>query len=267
MDIVGIDWVDVNSDCESSDEEEDSSSDEEYEDSSKVCNRGSKCYERMTRALSIYQRLHGTPRVNASFIVPADAEWPKDLHHLKLGQQVANIRPKYRQNKLSRDTVSMLNDAGMVWERKKELAESTAQALRTYNELHGTALVPTHFVVPTGDLNWQTEFHGMTLGSSIANARYNAQTNKISDATSRLLRIAGMNWEGFSHDWKSKAQALRIYKQIHGTGWIPKNFVVPTDDPDWPEELGDLKLGQALSYARYSRKKLKSDLVKLLDDA
>jgi Helicase associated domain len=50
--------------------------------------------------------------------------------------------------------------------------------------------------------------------------------------------------------WDTTRQALQVYKDLHGHLLVPQVFVIPTDDPKWPEQIRGLKLGEIVSGIR-----------------
>jgi len=71
-------------------------------------------------ALTIYKQLHGHSDVPAKFEVPDDtADWPSDLHGLKLGYRVKNIRYRgdfVNENDQYRQQLDLLN---FRWKTRK----------------------------------------------------------------------------------------------------------------------------------------------------
>ncbi|OQR83711.1 hypothetical protein THRCLA_23128 [Thraustotheca clavata] len=45
----------------------------------------------------------------------------------------------------------------------------------------------------------------------------------------------GFVWDGLECKWQHKLAALTTYKKLYGDLLIPQKFVVPTNDPQWPE--------------------------------
>ncbi len=53
----------------------------------------------------------------------------------------------------------------------------------------------------------------------------------------RKLDNAGMIWKA-PPEYADASQALSIYRSIHDTALVPRIFTVPSNDRDWPAELG-----------------------------
>ena len=130
--------------------------------------------------------------------------------------------------------------------------EKNLLALATYEDIHGHLRVPYFFVIPADDHLWPERTHGMKLGSLVNDLRRRKDTlpqNRI-DALDAL----GFDWgTSLGDNWEKKLMALATYGNLNGHMRVPYSFVVPANDPMWPEATHDIKLGSLVKDLR-SRK-------------
>jgi hypothetical protein len=101
--------------------------------------------------------------VPCRLVVPAnDITWPKETWGMKLGTVVMSIR----QGKSCVDKRAELESIGFYYrsQSRNHGYELIKVGLNTYKDINGDLLVPTKFVVPTGDIIWPEETWGMNLG-------------------------------------------------------------------------------------------------------
>lgn len=84
-------------------------------------------WQHIHSALVVYKQLYGHSNVPAKFEVPEESDWPKELHGLKLGYRIKNIR--YRgdfvtENDEYRQQLDLL---GFQWKTKKQLNRDIEQ--------------------------------------------------------------------------------------------------------------------------------------------
>ncbi|KAF4144103.1 Helicase associated domain-containing protein [Phytophthora infestans] len=160
---------------------------------------------------------------------------------------------------------------------KPERFSLLATALRVFHEQNGHFLVPYTFQVPqkesqSSDNNpWPQETHGLNLGREIrkfvdvSNPKISPELHNIR----RQLDTVGFpqirDWKRFQWEQKSLS-ALKTFKQIQGDLLVPRKFVVPEEDRQWPKPTWGLKLGSHVNFLRQTREKLTTYQVQDLDD-
>ncbi|KAL4159605.1 hypothetical protein PRNP1_000182 [Phytophthora ramorum] len=119
--------------------------------------------ERILPALKVFFRVHGHLRVPASFVVPSDAAWPEEVHGLKVGYAVNNIRGRgsyFDQAARSIDELEAIEFGLQIpvvkWEQRVE------PLLAMFEQLHGHRNVPVDFVIPTS-APWEEKDWGIPL--------------------------------------------------------------------------------------------------------
>ncbi|KAH9149912.1 hypothetical protein AeNC1_019336 [Aphanomyces euteiches] len=73
---------------------------------------------------------------------------------------------------------------------------------------------------------------------------------KLSEDQREGLDALGFVWNANKLHWNRKLLALKTYKQFYGDMRIPTKFVVPLDDPAWPVDLANIKLGWVAFHLR-----------------
>jgi hypothetical protein len=106
------------------------------------------------------------------------------------------------------------------------------------------------FVVPWSR-DWPEEFWGLRLGKVVDNIR----TGNTHKDKKKELEAAGFDFGkqavgGVGTGWEVVKAALLAYKGLEGDRLVPKRFVVPHDDPKWPESTWGVKLGRIVKDIR-----------------
>ncbi|RLN37092.1 hypothetical protein BBJ28_00007948 [Nothophytophthora sp. Chile5] len=118
--------------------------------------------------------------------------------------------------------------------------------LRTFKELEGHMLVPTNFEIPMYDTRWPESAWGYSLGIAVKRLRQIQRHSKIklSDELVGALDALGFVWDVSDFKWTAIVMpALRRFHQIHGHTDVPRYFVVPKEDENWPESSRGARLG------------------------
>jgi hypothetical protein len=139
-------------------------------------------------------------------------------------------------------------------------ADKITLALITYKRLNHANLlppgekfaVPQKFTVPTGSPEWPSVTWGLELGKIARNINFEqssyAQYKEHSQKLGLVPNSAMRAW--------TVILALKIYRQVYGIRegealQITREFVVPSDSPDWPQCLWGIKLGNSVFGVRY----------------
>ncbi|KAG2783952.1 hypothetical protein Pcac1_g6308 [Phytophthora cactorum] len=161
--------------------------------------------------------------------------------------------------------------------RKPEHFSSLATALRVFHEQNGHFLVPYTFQVPQNETSsstdnpWPQETRGLNLGREIRKFVDVSSAKSSSDLQSvrHQLDTVGFpqirDWKRFQWEQKSLS-ALKTFKQIKGDLLVPRKFVVPKGDQQWPKPTWGLKLGSHVNSLRQNRDNLTTYQIQDLDD-
>ena len=225
-------------------------------------------YCSMKSALLRYKELHGTMRVPATFIVPAnDESWPEEAWGMKLGTMVTKIRGGRIYNQQREELEGMGFDYRVTQPRGYDAVKA---ALLRYKEIHGDMRVPQLYQVPTDDAAWPEGMWGMNLGAIVSKIRFN---RIYTDQREELLRI-GIDYRLQTNvvlSYQVAKSALLRYKEIHGDMRVPQMFKIPRNEVSWPEEtrgivlgalVGKIRIGQSYNAQREELESLGFDYYK-----
>lgn len=216
-------------------------------------------YEYKRGLLLKYKELYGNMLIPARFVVPADdSNWPQETWGYKLGRNVESIRAGRTHADMQEDLVNI----GFVFEQTRTYNRTNYQFKRAtlirYKEIFGDMNVPRSFVVPSDDPRWSEEMWGFSLGQSVISLRCGDSHKSMRDD---LLSIGfsfdvrkrggkGMykryDQEIYVTEYALKRRMLLKYKELYGDMLVPVRFTVPSDDPNWPEEMWGRKLGKRI---------------------
>ncbi|KAF0690250.1 Aste57867_18347 [Aphanomyces stellatus] len=206
-------------------------------------------------ALALYKAMYGDMLVGQDFIVPHEAPWPIYLYGKKLGAAVSNLRK--RASNLPAGRRQVLDDMGFVWGVQDAAFEFKVKALGVHQAIVGHVAIPPDFVVPANDPAWPADLWGKHLGHMVDLLRRARST--MPAARRAHLDALGFEWEPWASAWALKVRALETYKAHHGHLWVPKDFVVPAEDRDWPVDLWHKKLGQDVVLLRQAAASMPSE--------
>ncbi|OQS03744.1 hypothetical protein THRCLA_21078 [Thraustotheca clavata] len=192
-------------------------------------------------ALKTYKKLNGNLLLRNDFVVPLnDPNWPKDTWGLNLGYVVGTLR--MTKDKMKPDRRIELEKLGFVWDHVEYNYQRYLIALKTYKNSMETLFTHNAFVVPSNDPKWPEETWNLKIGAFVQRLR--SRCEKLSPEYLQELDKLGFVWNVLKVEWKIKLTALKTYQMIHGNLSVPCEFVIPINDPNWPEEAWNLRLGK-----------------------
>ncbi|KDO25649.1 hypothetical protein SPRG_08948 [Saprolegnia parasitica CBS 223.65] len=194
------------------------------------------------------------------YTVPAEAPWPTCLRG-----KVVNLTTfcaAYAHRKLPPSMQSALDAMNFVSDLRELRWAQHLMALRAYKAISGDLDVPADFVVPSNDAAWPRDVWGVKLGRVLSSLR--AKITELPDARQRQLQSIGLL--ATYDSWYDTLLALQVYKNLHGHMRVPRTFEVPTDSPEWPDDLWRMKLGMKVTYLRARAEKLDPAKRAQLDD-
>ncbi|OQR82272.1 Carboxyvinyl-carboxyphosphonate phosphorylmutase, partial [Thraustotheca clavata] len=201
--------------------------------------------------------------LSTKYVVPKHPAFPEYLVGKFFGWKIKKIRQAYKNNKLHVDVVDILNENRFVWNASEYSWQCNLAALKTYKKLNGNLLVRIDFVVPLNDPNWPKDAWGLNLGNVVSALRMTKDKMKP-DRRIELEKL-GFVWDHVEYNYQRYLIALKTYKKLHGNLFVPKRFVVPSDDPKWPEEIWNLKIGASVQRLRSRCEKLSPKYLQELD--
>ncbi|ETW01140.1 hypothetical protein, variant [Aphanomyces invadans] len=200
------------------------------------------------QALTTYKNLHGHLNVPRNFTVPRDdKQWPTDTWGLSLGAAVHNMRTGHLLLHPGHEAAFLA--LGFTWDVKNTQWESNLEALKHFIRLHEHSHVPYRFVVPDDDPEWPIHMHGLPLGRVMASWRHIGADDMPPDRRAALDALDFV-WNAWDHQWARNLDALTAYVKQHGDALVPKRFVIPDQDPSYPEHTWGLALGSVVHSTR-----------------
>jgi len=142
----------------------------------------------LQQLLHIFDTLHNSTKIPATFIVPKESPWPRSCWEMRLGRLVHNIR-------IARRTYFGTNSTDLLpvsyqGRSKEQSFLLVYKALLTHKHIFGDLLVPRYFIVPKKD-PWPPEVWGMKLGVRVNNIR--TKSSYSDPVYHKLLNDIGFN--------------------------------------------------------------------------
>jgi hypothetical protein len=177
-----------------------------------------------------------------------DLSWPQETRGIALGETLAKIRNRNDHKAIHKDLIELGVDLGQ--QIASHDFERVFKALSDYKAVHGDVLVPVKFVVPRGDDAYSVNAWGLKLGLNLKSIRVGGVYFEHRDRLEALgvdFEVKKINIRGFDVIYS----ALEAYKSVHGNVLVPRKFVVPQDDVNYPPETWGMKLGGNVSKIRF----------------
>ncbi|KAF0743473.1 hypothetical protein Ae201684P_020070 [Aphanomyces euteiches] len=223
--------------------------------------------EDILRVAQCVHELEGRPeRTNLSpnnFIVPEEEPFPEDLQGQRF--DISVLRRAKQLGILDAKTVAEFDAIGFVWKGNEyqlnQQWEENIEALHIYKAIHGNLIVPNFYKVKEGDTQWPQKFWGKKLGYVVRAMRTRQDT--MDPVRRDILNSMGFVWNTSRAKWERNLLALETYKVIYRNLLMKQSFVVPDQDPAWPKDTWNMKLGLLV----YSCRRTKDDLPPEIYDA
>lgn len=205
--------------------------------------------------VKVYRKLNNIPEGDAvaipvTFVVPENSsEWPKPLWGKGMGRLIKRAMNDERYRGYLDAFKRIGLDTSLRLPAKDQKAEQLLQAVQTYKQVHGifgnsSVSINYSYVVPQDDSRWSPSLWGKRLGRSVWKV---LKGLSFPDHAERF-RAVGLTNNSIDHQARLFIQAVEHYKSVHNLSKvrrlaIPKKYVVPSD-PEWPQALWGMKLGQ-----------------------
>lgn len=119
----------------------------------------------------------------------------------KLGSWIGTQRKHYKDGKISKEKIQLLENIGMVWSIFDIQWNGYYELAYEYYKSHGDLLVPLRY--KTSD--------NKELGSWISHQRISYKSGKLTDNRIEMLEQIGMSWDGMSATWNEMYKLARQY--------------------------------------------------------
>ena len=220
-----------------------------------------KAFWEVVEALKIYKNLYGDLLVPQSFVIPKPSHefTNPNLWGLKLGIRVKAIRQAHQYYGLKQSAI--LDRLGFEWnyqESKKEKNfDRDFNALKAYHRQNRHLDIPLEYVVPANSDAYSKSSWNTRLGVKLMKIKKGLQYTELK--FQRQLRndlgieISILEPRERQHGFKLLYDALLNYKRIYSNLLVPRKFVVPSNDSEWPEEFWNIPLGIRVGSIRQGK--------------
>lgn len=133
--------------------------------------------------------------------------------------------------------------------------EDIYRALEIFKSLHGHVKVPRKYIIGIDDVNYAEDMRGYRLGACINNIRCNEAYAGHKDQLIALGVDFAPRSKGTKENknFENVFQTLAVFKAKFGHTNVPRSYVVPVDDLDYPEVMRGCHLGLVVWSIRWHK--------------
>lgn len=213
-------------------------------------------------SLTTYKSVYGDLYVPRSFTVPHESPWPVQAWGHPLGRIVNTLRSHAKRSTNNHDEAKALCDVqrealeqiDFVWDvMEHRWTTRFLPSLQRYYAIYGHSDVPQKFIVPGPDSEDPDDFnpwadlphcHGYPLGAAVNRLRCGESfTVQLERDYDKLVAIE-FPFSSFDINWNGKVlPALEAFFEVYGHINVGQYFVVPVNDPQWPQATWGTRLG------------------------
>jgi hypothetical protein len=151
-------------------------------------------------------------------------------------------------NTISKMSLRMMATAFRGFSNESSQMQLIIAAVKSYKVVNNmpnesSVYIPRTFVVPNDCPKWPPSLWGLKLGAKIKGI-LRKDFHREHRKKFKQIGLTPRN------EWAAQQviEAFKTYRKVHNiadgdTVYIPRSFVVPRDDSDWPRQLWGLKLG------------------------
>ena len=161
-------------------------------------------WERMYALAKKYKEKYGDLKIPVEY----------RTNKVNLGAWLQRMRQNYKNGKLSKERIRLLEALGVNWEVQEMNWNTNYEAAREYARKHGDLRVPRNYMTP----------EGIALGNWIQNMRTANRLRTLSPERFEALDRIGMIWSLNGLKWERAYQALVRYFKEHGNLRVPKKY-------------------------------------------
>ena len=137
------------------------------------------------------------------------------VNDINISAWLHSQRNKYKNGKLSRESIEQLENLGIIWEMKDSKWEQAYFSAHVYFMEHHNLNVPQKYICD----------NGFKLGIWLSNQRTRYRTGKLSAEKIEKLENIGMIWNKDDLHFEDEISHVKDYLQEHGDLDIPKDYV------------------------------------------
>ena len=199
-------------------------------------------------AIERYYTLFGDISIPYSYCIPDEsAEWPEDVWGMALGYIVSMMRLsghyKTLKEQLIEEGYHFTEDRVQQNEFRKFPDKLVKSAIIRFHEINGNLNIPTRMIVPIDNKDWPEAMWNLPLGMIYFRLRKRGSKPEMKKELEKMGYDVNKERQKGSIGYDYIASALESYKKVYGHISVPNRFVVPNNDPNWPEKFWGAKLG------------------------
>ena len=155
---------------------------------------------------------------NNDLIVPKNYIIEIGEENINLGNWILNQRKNYKNNKLSKEKIEMLEKIEMSWSLSFDKWEEMYKHAKNYYEKHCDLLVPYDYFITVNNKK-------IDLGKWIFSQRVRYKNNSLSEEKIKRLEKIGMVWKvDFEKRWEEMYEYANDYYEKHGNLLVPRSY-------------------------------------------
>ena len=194
--------------------------------------------------------------------------YEEDSDGISLGTWINKLRQLYKENKLTKEQINLLNQIGMKFKLYDDQWLENYNLAKSYYKHYGNLNIPQKFKTING---YEPDENGVKLGSWLFYQRQVFKGNahgKLSEEQIKLLEEIGMIFDIREHEWLKNYNLVKKYYEYHHNLLIPRNFKTING---YEENKNGLDIGAWLNtqkdaYKGQGRLNLTFKRIKLLED-
>jgi len=178
---------------------------------------------------------------------------------INLGMWIHNQRQFYKNGKLSKERVKLLDSIGMVWDVNLSKWEDYYELACAFYQHHGHLNIPQGCVVMLGNDTFK-------LGSWINNQRDEYKNGRLSENRIKLLESIKIRWSIKPFLWEDNYKLAKAYYEHYGNLEVPRSFNTK-NGYDFDSSEDSIRLGKWINTQRikYKNRELSEERIKLLE--
>jgi hypothetical protein len=136
------------------------------------------------------------------------------IDNIKLGRWIGTQRGNYKNNKLSKEKIELLEKIGMVWDPTETQWNECYELAKEYYKKNKNLLITHDYII-----------NNIKLGRWIGTQRGNYKKNKLSKDKIELLEKIGMVWDQLDTQWNECYELAKEYYKENGDLLILYNYI------------------------------------------
>ena len=207
-----------------------------------------------------YYNHHNNLEVSRNFKTINGYEY--DENGLALGNWINTQRYEYKNHKMTKDQIKLLEEIGMIWDTYESKWLGFYELAKAYYNHHNNLEVPQNFKTING---YEYDENGVALGNWINTQRNEYKNHKMTKDKIKLLEEIGMIWAVNESKWLEFYELAKAYYNHHNNLEVPSMFKTING---YEYDENGVALGNWINTQRneYKNHKMTKDKIKLLEE-